>query len=384
MLIHYLNGGRMPSRDANSVQIAKMCEAFVDNGHEVILFAREGDAPAATIFERYAVKPAFELAILPPLGFRGTRVATFLWRLRRRARRRPPDLFYGRDLLSLLAVGGLGAPLVFEAHNIPPRGSLRWRLARRLFERWNFVRLVAITESLRQLYLRDFPRLRSLDTLVAPSAAGEIAAPTGVAPKWPGRASAFQVGFVGRAFPGKGIEQVIAAAAELPEMDFHVVGAEASELAWLERPIPPNVHFHGYRSQPELGDYYARFGAVAAPYGGSVLNASGQESAQVLSSLKVMEYMSSGVPLVASDLPGVREVVAHERSALLVPAGDATAFAAALRRLAADRELGRRLAAQARADYLARHTWRARARLVVQGLSPAPADTVVEQAGPAD
>jgi glycosyltransferase involved in cell wall biosynthesis len=82
----------------------------------------------------------------------------------------------------------------------------------------------------------------------------------------------------------------------------------------------------------------------------------------------VMEYMSSGVPLVASNLPGVREVVEHERSALLVPAGDEAAFAAALRRLAEDRELGRRIAMQARADYLARHTWRARAQAVVSGL----------------
>lgn len=368
MLIHYLNGGRMPSRDANSVQIAKMCEAFAANGHEVVLFAREGDAPAATIFDRYGVAPAFEPVVLPPLGFRGTRVATFLWRLRRRARRRKPDLFYGRDALSLLAVASLGAPLMFEAHNIPERGSLRWKLAGRLFAKANFIRLVAITESLRQMYLRDFPRLCEVDTIVAPSAAGEIAAPDGVAPDWPGRAGAFQVGFVGRAFPGKGMETMVAAAAAVPEMDFHIVGAEAAELGWLGRAIPGNVHFHGYRSQPELGRYYARFDAVAAPYGAAVLNASGQESAQVLSSLKVMEYMSSGVPLVASDLPGVREVVEHERSALLVPAGDEAAFAAALRRLASDRGLGRKIAAQARADYLARHTWRARAEAVVSGL----------------
>jgi glycosyltransferase involved in cell wall biosynthesis len=370
VLIHYLNGGRMPSRDANSVQIAKMCEAFADNGHEVVLFAREGDAPPATIFDRYGVKPVFEAVILPPLGFRGTRVATFLWRLRRRARRRKPDVFYGRDLLSMLAVVSFGVPVVFEAHNIPERGSLRWKLARQLFAKTNFVRLVAITESLRQMYLRDFPGLGEVDSIVAPSAAGEIATPDGVEPDWPGRAGAFQVGFVGRPFPGKGIETVVGVADKLPEADFHIVGAEASELGWLDRTIPDNVHFHGYRGQLELGRYYARFDAVAAPYGAAVLNASGQESAQVLSSLKVMEYMSSGVPLVASNLPGVREVVENERSALLVPAGDEAAFAAALRRLAEDRDLGRRIARQARAHYLALHTWRARAEAVVSGLRP--------------
>lgn len=48
--------------------------------------------------------------------------------------------------------------------------------------------------------------------------------------------------------------------------------------------------------------------------------------------------------VVASDVPGCREVIVHEQSGLLTPPGDAVALAAALRRLLADFPLRRRLA----------------------------------------
>ena len=51
------------------------------------------------------------------------------------------------------------------------------------------------------------------------------------------------------------------------------------------------------------------------------------------------------MPVVATDLGGMAEVVQHEGSGLLFPRGDAGALAAALRRLQADAELYGRLAA---------------------------------------
>ncbi len=68
------------------------------------------------------------------------------------------------------------------------------------------------------------------------------------------------------------------------------------------------------------------------------------------SPLKVVAALASGVPLVATDLPTVRTLVQHERTALLVPPGDADAALAAVHRLAADRELARRLAGAALED----------------------------------
>lgn len=53
---------------------------------------------------------------------------------------------------------------------------------------------------------------------------------------------------------------------------------------------------------------------------------------------KVLEYLAMGVPVVATDLPGTREVVEGLESVWLVPAGDTAALATALRAAATDDE----------------------------------------------
>ncbi|HEV8696716.1 MAG TPA: glycosyltransferase family 4 protein [Candidatus Limnocylindrales bacterium] len=62
----------------------------------------------------------------------------------------------------------------------------------------------------------------------------------------------------------------------------------------------------------------------------------------------LMEAMSCGLPVVASRLSGIPELVEHEVEGLLVPPGDPTALADAIERLQADPGLRARLGASAR------------------------------------
>jgi glycosyltransferase involved in cell wall biosynthesis len=65
-------------------------------------------------------------------------------------------------------------------------------------------------------------------------------------------------------------------------------------------------------------------------------------------SLALLEAMAAGLPIVATDVPGNRELVSDDVDALLVPVGDADALSAAIGRLLAERELARALGAAAR------------------------------------
>jgi glycosyltransferase involved in cell wall biosynthesis len=58
----------------------------------------------------------------------------------------------------------------------------------------------------------------------------------------------------------------------------------------------------------------------------------------------LMEACAAGVPIVASDIPGVRELIEHEQSGLLVPPRQRLPLARALERICADAALRRRLA----------------------------------------
>jgi glycosyltransferase involved in cell wall biosynthesis len=65
--------------------------------------------------------------------------------------------------------------------------------------------------------------------------------------------------------------------------------------------------------------------------------------------MSLLEAAAMGRPLVATDVPGCREIARDGENALLVPPDDAVALAAALERLAGDAELRRRFGAASRA-----------------------------------
>jgi glycosyltransferase involved in cell wall biosynthesis len=68
--------------------------------------------------------------------------------------------------------------------------------------------------------------------------------------------------------------------------------------------------------------------------------------------------MAAGVPVLATNVPGIRDVVKDGETGLLVPC-DAGALAAGLERLVDDPALRQRLAAAGREDVRRRFTWAA-------------------------
>ena len=78
-------------------------------------------------------------------------------------------------------------------------------------------------------------------------------------------------------------------------------------------------------------------------------------------SLSLMESMAAGKPIVATDIPGNRELLGCGRS-LLVPAGDAPAMAQAITKLADDATLARSLGQAARSKAFAQYDIRAIAK----------------------
>jgi glycosyltransferase involved in cell wall biosynthesis len=145
------------------------------------------------------------------------------------------------------------------------------------------------------------------------------------------------VGYVGRISPEKGVEVALRALARLGdegmEVELEIAGGGSSEhlreLEALARSlgVAGRVGFLGPLDTQALKDFYARIHALVVP---SVW----EEPA----GLVLVEGALAGVPLVASRVGGIPEIVRDPEEALLCPPGDPAALAAALRQTLSDPE----------------------------------------------
>ena len=132
---------------------------------------------------------------------------------------------------------------------------------------------------------------------------------------------------------------VRARAGDGPAMELHVFGPAPKAEASRARQTP-GVVFHGFIPNERLRAVLPQHDGLAFT---SQYPNEGHPGV-------VIEAFMAGLPVIASSLsPAPAEIVKHEVNGLVVKAGDASAFADAMNRLAADPDLRRRLAAGARA-----------------------------------
>jgi len=126
----------------------------------------------------------------------------------------------------------------------------------------------------------------------------------------------------------------------------HLIGGGPDRKALFARAsqhgLADRISFHGWRTRAEVVELLRRADVAAAP---SVPSRDGRREGIPVA---LMEAMACGVPVVASDLSGIPELVRHGQSGLLIPPGDTAALADAIQRLHTDRALRRRLARGAR------------------------------------
>jgi glycosyltransferase involved in cell wall biosynthesis len=147
------------------------------------------------------------------------------------------------------------------------------------------------------------------------------------------------VGGLDRAHYFKGVPSLVAAMAA-PEMRgarLVVVGSGALRARYealaARLGIAGRTVFAGGASEEELPSYYRLADVFAFP----------SVDRSEAFGIAALEALATGVPVVASDLPGVRTIVRHGETGLVMPPGSASALAVRLAALRADAGLRRRL-----------------------------------------
>ncbi|WP_019625782.1 glycosyltransferase family 4 protein [Thioalkalivibrio sp. ALJT] len=387
---------RTRGEDAQGIHIRALCTAFRELGHEVHMVAplqrRAEASPAATPAGADAddrdARPTLKGVPIPfwfyellSLAYNGPAFVLLLWAV---LRHRPAFIYERYSLFSF--AGRLVAwltrrPLVLEVNaplslELQTHGDLVLRRLAQRIEDWlcrRATRTIVVTQAMADIFAaRGVPRER---LMVMPNGVDGAR----FNPQVDGHsvrqryvpAQARVVGFVGWIRPWHGVDGLIHACAALapayPDLHLLIVGDGpalpglrklAADLDLVER-----IHFTGAVERDAIPAHIAALDIAVQP-----------DVTDYASPIKLFEYLALGRAVVAPDKPNIREVVDHDRSALLFPARDWDALAERLSNLLADDaariRLGRRAAALVEEGG---YTWQANARHVIASVCPSDA-----------
>jgi glycosyltransferase involved in cell wall biosynthesis len=349
------------------------------------LFEQAGVEPTIACLEqrgegvqRIAQEQGFDVRYLGARGWRSR-----IRRLRALLEEVGPDLMhttiFEADVIGRIAARRTGVPVVTSLVNTPYEPiRLRdpnvrpWRLAAvKTIDGWTARRLTthfhAITHAVKETAVRDLriepDRITVVERGRDPSRLGEPSTErrTRARQRLELRARDVVLVTLGRQEFQKGqwhlLDAMVSLVAAYPDIRLLVGGRRGNASPKLEQVMRSSslngeVRFLGHRDDaPEVlaaADVFV-FPSLYEGLGGSLI-----------------EAMALGLPIVASDLPAIREVVEVDRNALLVPPGSANGLAAAVGALIDDDTRRTSMGARSRQIFEERFTLERSARRMVE------------------
>ena len=126
--------------------------------------------------------------------------------------------------------------------------------------------------------------------------------------------------YVGNMYAGRGVNNFVLASKNIPDHDFIIIGGNKSEADYLIKKFKlsnKNLSFIPHQAHSELSQYYAKSDILILPD-----TAKNVWRKLYVSPNKLFEYMAACKPIIASDLPSVKEIVTDKQSALLFTPDD--------------------------------------------------------------
>lgn len=378
MKITYVTSINIPSRWAHSMQIIKMAQAFQQIGHEVEMVSccslkewRSG-INKALVWDHYGVSTPFRITRIPiyklskmkqkqssgPFSF--SRLAAYYAKLKK------TDLLFAREYLTPYWSAKMGIPTIAESHS-EPDGSFQ---KRRLFEASkmdSFSRLITISELLAEKYVQagvpekkilveqdgvDLSMFSSINSAEIGKIRGDLLE---------GRKAVAL--YAGHLYDYKGIPLILDAAQKLPEISFVLVGGWDKDIERIKRQSLEaglkNIKLTGFVPQSKIPVYLGAADVLLLPYTGKHFQAS------TTSPLKLFEYMASGKPIVAAALNNIKNVLVHDKNAVLFEPDNVEEFIERIDNLLSDKQRSSILARQAWED-VQKYDWGKRAQRILR------------------
>jgi len=381
MKLIYIANIRIPTEKAHGIQIMKMCEAFSNQEVEVELFVPwRFNKIKEDIFDFYGVKKNFKIKKIfsldlipfgiPKIGFwiqslsfakSVSLYSLFYARGGSASGEKKADIIYSRDSFSLYLLSFFKKNLVCEIHTFPKNFVLH----KRVFKKAKVI--IVITKNLKESLVKKGVDENKI--LVAPDGVDLSKFDIDISKEEARKKIKLPqdkkiIGYVGQLKTmgmEKGIKDLIEALNILNKNNKSVVlclvggnDLDIIEYNKIVRKINliERVIFVG-QVQHKLIPYYLKsFDVLTMPFPNN------KHYKYYMSPLKLFEYMASKRPIIASDLPSIREIL-NENNAILVKPDNFQDLAKGINRALKNQDFSDKISSQAYQD-VQKYTWQKR------------------------
>jgi len=379
MKIIYIVNARIPTEKAHGIQIMKTCEALVTNGINLILVIPKRNNIKDDPFDFYNIKTRFPIKKIWTLdlykfGYLGFVISALSFALSSFIYlkfQKEDFIIYSRDYdnLSFLGIPFTNKPYFFEIHG-PKYKTWSYKL---LFKKISGV--IFTNNFIKNQIINNFPKLKN-KTIIAPNGVDLKKFDIEISKQEAFYKLKLDSNLINKkilVYTGsfktmdqeKGLKEIIEAIKILnnPDILFIAVGGKTEDIEYYSKQadnleIKNQIIFLPHQSQDNLSLFQKIADILIMPFPKIA------HYEYFMTPIKMFEYMAANKPIIASDLPSIKEIL-NDNNCFFCKPGDSNDLAEKIKFVLNNKEIAEKKAQQAYKDSK-QYSWDKRTKKIIE------------------
>ena len=320
MNISYLAMSDVPSKNANSLQIVQMCNAFIENGNQVdLVLPYFNHTEKVSIKKYYGIKNTIKIIRVGKKRKKLSKLDNLFIPLKITLYSifKGSDIFITRNIVISFFLILFRVKHILELHDdleIAGKKISKLFMKAKLLNSNQLVKIIFITNSLYKFISDKYNYNKNNYEILPDSSLFKFELDKFEYKK------KINIGYFGSIYRSRGTELIVNLSKMDKKNNYFIFGGTNSQINNIKfRNRSNNLFLHKQIPYSEVSKYMKKMDIVLMPYS-KIVTSTGNigNIANFMSPMKMFDYLALGKLIISSDIPVLREILKHNRNAILI------------------------------------------------------------------